>query len=93
MNNTKYFLKITGLFCLLGMPFLTLACASAAESSNPSIAGATAWQQQCIRCHEYRTPSAYNDSEWETTLLHMRTRANLPAEDAQAILEFMKSAN
>jgi len=77
----------------LSLPMISLSCSSTPAEKDAPIAGATLWQQQCNRCHEYRTPAAYDDSQWETIMLHMQTRANIPAEDAEVILEFLKSAN
>jgi mono/diheme cytochrome c family protein len=55
--------------------------------------GAQLWSENCARCHNIRSPSAYSDAEWEVVMLHMRIRANLTAEQHKAILEFLKSAN
>ena len=93
MITTKKTLFAIGLVAFLFLPLLVLSCSTTPAQEDAQLTGATLWQQQCIRCLEYRTPAAYSDSQWETVMLHMRTRANLSAEDSQAILEFMKSAN
>lgn len=89
-KNLAFLLSVTA---ILSLPLLSFACSTTKAQADAPMAGATLWQQQCIRCHNYRTPAAYSDTQWETILLHMRTRANLPAEDSQAILEFLQSAN
>ena len=38
-----------------------------------------------------RSPSSYNDAQWETIMMHMRIRANLTPEENKKILEFLKS--
>ncbi len=55
--------------------------------------GAQLWAENCVRCHNIPSPSAYNDVDWETIGLHMRIRANLTAEQQQKIVDFLKSAN
>lgn len=55
--------------------------------------GAQLWTENCIRCHNIRSPSIYSDAEWEVAMHHMRIRANLTAEEHEKILAFLKSAN
>ncbi len=55
--------------------------------------GAQLWAENCVRCHNIPSPSAYNDKDWETIGLHMRIRANLTAEQQHKIIEFIKAAN
>jgi hypothetical protein len=38
-----------------------------------------------------RSPSSYNDAQWEVAMMHMRVRANLTPEEHKKILEFLKS--
>ncbi len=71
--------------------FTVSACASPQDEAP--MAGAIVWQQTCQQCHEFRSPADYDDQQWETLVEHMRTRANLPAEDAEAILAFLQSGN
>ena len=55
--------------------------------------GAQLWAQNCMRCHNIRTPSSYTDAEWSVAMQHMRVRANLTAEEHAKILAFLQSAN
>ena len=59
---------------------------SAAEKS-----GAQLWAENCVRCHNIRSPSNYSPAQWEVVMTHMRVRANLTAEEHKKILEFLKS--
>src|SRR5579859_2591831 len=52
--------------------------------------GAELYAIHCNRCHPERYASERTDDQWKTILLHMRTRANLPAEQAKAILRFLQ---
>ena len=55
--------------------------------------GARTWAQNCMRCHNLRTPRARSHRQWEIIMHHMRVRANLTAEEHRLILAFLKSAN
>ena len=64
-----------------------------AQVANSGKGGAQLWTENCIRCHNIRSPSTYSDAEWDVAMHHMRIRANLTAEEHKKILEFLKSAN
>lgn len=64
-----------------------------AETKSSGKGGAQLWSENCIRCHNIRSPSTYSDAEWDVAMHHMRIRANLTAEEHRKILEFLKSAN
>jgi mono/diheme cytochrome c family protein len=53
--------------------------------------GAQAWPQYCGSCHKDRPGGERSPAEWDTIMLHMRTVANLPAEDARAIHAFLRA--
>lgn len=53
--------------------------------------GARLWSPYCGACHNARPPAERSPAEWDTIMMHMRVRANLPAEDAQALVEFLKT--
>src|SRR5438067_6303099 len=59
---------------------------SAAEKS-----GAQLWAENCVRCHNIRSPSNYSPAQWEVVMMHMRVRANLTPQAHKKILEFLKS--
>ena len=56
-------------------------------------AGALAWSQNCMRCHNLRNPQERSDREWDVIVHHMRVRANLTAEEHRLIVRFLQSAN
>ena len=64
-----------------------------AQVASAGKGGAQLWTENCIRCHNIRSPSTYSDAEWEVSMHHMRIRANLTAEEHRAVLDFLKSAN
>ncbi len=55
--------------------------------------GARAWSRECSRCHNLRPPSELSDEEWEVSVTHMRVRANIPGDEADAIIAFLKASN
>ncbi len=68
-----------------------VGCAGALKNADKP--GAMLWGENCGRCHNVRNPKSLNDSEWDVAVLHMRTRANLTADEAEKIVEFLKMAN
>jgi hypothetical protein len=70
-------------------------------SANPQInserqalflRGAQLWPIYCNTCHNARTGAELSPSEWRMVMMHMRTQANLPPQDARAILEYLRSS-
>ena len=69
------------------------AAATTQKSTAVAQSGATMWAQNCGHCHNLRSPDSYSDAQWDVAVLHMRIRANLPAEEYKKILAFLKSAH
>ena len=59
-----------------------------AESN--SLSGATLYAINCSRCHQERYPTEFTAAQWKTIMMHMRIRANLPAEQAKVILKYLQ---
>jgi len=76
---------------------VTESAATSTTTSEPAQketkGGSQLWSENCARCHNMRSPSAYSDAEWEVVVHHMRVRARLTPEEHKAITEFLKSAN
>jgi len=64
---------------------------SAAEHRKLFREGAELWPIYCNQCHNARPGSEKAPYEWNEIMMHMRTLGNLPPEDAQAILEYLKA--
>ena len=79
-----------GAVLLLGRPAPTLA---EEERDQKALVrqGAREWSAYCGSCHNARPQSECSPGEWDTIMLHMRVRANLPARDAEALLAYLKS--
>src|SRR5205807_4129540 len=54
------------------------------------ISGAELYSMHCNRCHPERYPTERTAAQWKTILLHMRVRANLPAEQTRTILKYLQ---
>jgi len=67
--------------------------AGEAAAGGTGKGGAELWAQNCVRCHNIRSPSNYSPAQWEVVMMHMRVRANLTPEEHKKILEFLKSGS
>ena len=54
------------------------------------LTGAELYAINCNRCHAERYPTEFTSSQWETIMLEMRVRANIPAKQAREILKYLK---
>ena len=81
------------LVLLLALAFSTRAAESEPTETQLFLRGAKLWGAYCGLCHNARAGSEFNRLEWDTLLLHMRVRANLPAEDAEALRVFLRSSH
>lgn len=96
-------MRLKPLFAII---FTTLALTAARASAEPGGAtpeqqqrhlelfrkGAKLWPVYCNHCHNARDPAEFAPYQWDQILMHMRTMDNMPPEDADAILEFVKTA-
>src|SRR5437667_9406484 len=64
-----------------------------AQKTDSGKSGAQLWADNCMRCHNFRSPASFSDAQWEVAAMHMRIRANLTAEEHKKILEFLKAGN
>jgi mono/diheme cytochrome c family protein len=80
---------------LLGVALALSAAAAHADDKGDEKAlfrrGAEMWPQYCGDCHKARPGGERSAAEWDTIMLHMRTVANLPAENARAIHAFLRA--
>jgi mono/diheme cytochrome c family protein len=74
------------------MPTIGRTEDSAAKAEQRALLrrGAQLWPVVCAGCHNARGPAERSPAEWETIVQHMRLRANIPGEDARAILAYLK---
>lgn len=87
-------MAIAALTCLVFIAFAAGADAQPEkQAANKQPDGAELYRINCARCHSERYPTERTDAQWTTILLHMRTRAQIPAKDARAILKYLQENN
>lgn len=64
---------------------------SKAEKRQLILRGSKLWGMYCNQCHNARPQGEKAPYEWSQEILHMRTLGNIPAENARAILEYLRS--
>ena len=88
----------------IGLPgaVITVSCAAttwligcAANQQSGEVAagttgksGAQLWAENCVHCHNIRSPSSLSRTQWEVAAMHMRVRANLTPEEHKKNLNF-----
>lgn len=55
--------------------------------------GAQIWAENCMRCHQLRSPAQYNAAQWGVIVQYMRLKAGLTGEQARKVLAFLRSAS
>jgi mono/diheme cytochrome c family protein len=60
------------------------------KPAKKKLTGAELYAINCNRCHAERYATERTAAQWKTILLHMRVRANLPADQAKAILKYLQ---
>ncbi|MFQ5500621.1 MAG: hypothetical protein ACE5FH_13230 [Candidatus Zixiibacteriota bacterium] len=71
---------------LLGMVFVAVVGAVELD-------GAKVFRDNCTKCHSERSPMEKTDGEWDIVVTHMRTIAGMTADEARAVLKFLKDNN
>lgn len=64
---------------------------SKAERSKLILKGAKLWSVYCNECHNARPPGEKAPHEWDQEIMHMRMLGNIPADNARALVEYLKS--
>lgn len=64
--------------------------ADTAKKAPTKLTGTELYAIHCNRCHPERYPTERTAAQWKTLLTHMRVRANLPADQAKAILKYLQ---
>ena len=73
----------------------TMALAAESEQQQREMfkVGAKLWPVYCAQCHNARPGSEFSPQQWDIIMMHMRTQANLPANDARAMTEYLKHSH
>jgi mono/diheme cytochrome c family protein len=78
---------------MLGQPCRAEQEMTKAEQRHLFRQGAKLWPVYCSQCHNARPGSEFAPYQWDAIMMHMRTQANLPAQDARAVLEYLKASH
>jgi hypothetical protein len=70
----------------------TESTGAVSNDSYMGLSGEELWSNNCLRCHNIRPPTMYNNAQWDVIVHHMRLRANITGQEQRAIVEFLKSA-
>ena len=54
--------------------------------------GPQLWAENCQRCHNIPSPTAFSAEQWETIGMHMQSRALLTENEKNKIVAFLQSA-
>ena len=73
---------------LLFLSFAALPLLAQSRQTKAPIDPDDAYKNNCMRCHS--SVQSYSPSQTATVVLHMRVRANLTAEETQAILRYLQ---
>lgn len=60
------------------------------KKEKKKLTGAELYAINCNRCHPERYPTEWTPAQWKTIMLHMRVRANLPADQAKVIAKYLQ---
>ncbi len=87
--------KLITLMILLGFATISALQLNSCKVSEEILGkvGAQLWAENCNRCHNTPSPVKFTDNQWNVIGTHMRVRANLTAQEADKIMEFLKMAN
>lgn len=94
MKNRKIKLWMMIAVLLVGFSATVLSWAqdmTPEEKRDLYLRGNEEWGQYCANCHYATPPSDRAPHEWDTIMQHMRVEANMPADSARAILEYLRT--
>ena len=63
---------------------------TASKTQKKKLTGQELYAIHCNRCHPERYATEFTPAQWKTIMLEMQVRANLPAEQAKAILKYLQ---
>ena len=60
------------------------------KAQKKKLTGADLYAMHCGRCHPERYATEFSANQWKTIMVEMRVRANLPEDQAKAILKYLQ---
>jgi hypothetical protein len=86
-------IRLLALVLLVFSATTALAAESEQQQREMFKLGAKLWPVYCAQCHNARPGSEFSPTQWDVIMMHMRTQANLPANDARAMTEYLKRSH
>ena len=97
MNRFRSLNPRTGVVVALSAALVICASAIVAFAKNgdykpvkKKLTGQELYAINCNRCHAERYATERTPAQWKTLMLHMRTRAQIPAAQAREILKYLE---
>jgi hypothetical protein len=94
MKSKSNMKKITAIIVIcfgITAAFFTNGCVESKKVAAKT--GVQLWAENCQRCHNTPSPTAFSDQQWKTIGMHMQTRAMLTNMERDKIVDFLQSAN
>jgi mono/diheme cytochrome c family protein len=60
------------------------------KAQKKKLTGAELYAVHCNRCHPERYATEFTAAQWKTIMVEMRVRANVPEDQAKAILKYLQ---
>ncbi len=86
-------MRIRSTLALCAVATLSIAVSSAFAAENAPLSGAEIYSFTCNRCHGFRSPVEFTDARWAVIAAHMRVVSGMPADEARAVLEYLRANN
>jgi mono/diheme cytochrome c family protein len=64
--------------------------AAEAAPTKKKLTGQELYAINCTRCHTERYATERTPAQWKTIMLHMRIRAQIPADQAKEIVKYLQ---
>jgi mono/diheme cytochrome c family protein len=90
VKKSAKILSLAVVLCALACGAVTAQEMSKAEKRQLFQQGAKLWPVYCAQCHNARPGSEFAPYQWDQIIMHMRALSNMPAENARAIVEYLK---
>jgi len=90
-NLKLKFMSAVGVALFLGAVIFASSCVESQKVAMKS--GPQLWAENCQRCHNIPSPTAFSADQWETIGLHMQSRALLTEKEKNKIVSFLQSVN
>jgi mono/diheme cytochrome c family protein len=94
MNRFRSLHLCAGVVAVVAAAVVISASAFAANGDakpvKKKLTGQELYAINCNRCHAERYATERTPAQWKTLMLHMRTRAQIPAAQAKEILKYLQ---